>query len=59
MQNILKSASKIVFILLTLALIAGLFMGIIDPKDFAIFVALTYNYYFNREANKNKSNSVE
>ncbi len=49
MEKIYQSASKIVFILFSLALVVGMFLKIIDPKDFmtATFMALTY--YFTRD----------
>lgn len=46
MQNILASASKIVFILMTLAVIAGLFLNKIDPKDFMILASMAFAFYF-------------
>lgn len=46
MQNILASASKIVFILMTLAVIAGLFFNKIDPKDFMILASMAFAFYF-------------
>lgn len=52
-MNILKSASKTVFLLMTLATIAGMFMGKIDAKDFMVLVSMAFTFYF---ANKGDSN---
>lgn len=46
-MGILQSASKIVFILITVALIIGLFLGKVDPKDFMVLASMVYVYYFN------------
>jgi hypothetical protein len=46
MKELLKSASKIVFLLLTLAVIVGLFIGKIDAKDFIGLVLMAYTFYF-------------
>lgn len=53
MQKIISSASKIVFILMTLALIAGLFAGKIEPKDFVMLASMSFTFYF---ANKGETN---
>lgn len=47
-MKILGSASKIVFILLTLALIGGMFTGHVDPKDFIVLVSMAFTYYFTK-----------
>ncbi len=54
-MNILNSASKIVFILMTFATIGGLFTGKIDPKDFMILASMAFSFYF---ANKGESGEV-
>ncbi len=46
LMEIIKSASKIVFILMTLAVIAGLFVGKIDPKDFIMLTSMAFTFYF-------------
>lgn len=51
-MEILKSASKIVFILMALATVAGLFYGKIDPKDFMILASMAFSFYF---ANKGEN----
>lgn len=45
-MKILESASKIVFILMTLAVILGLFLDKIDPKDFMILASMAFAFYF-------------
>jgi hypothetical protein len=51
-MQILESASKIVFIIITLAVVAGLFTKVIDPKDFMVLATMAYTFYF---ANKGDS----
>lgn len=53
MSNIITSASKIVFIGMALAVIAGLFTGHIDSKDFMVLASMAFTFYF---ANKGESN---
>jgi hypothetical protein len=52
-MEILKSASKVVFILMAVATIAGMFVGRIDPKDFMILASMAFSFYF---ANKGETN---
>lgn len=52
MTKILESASKIVFVLMALAVIVGLFVERIDPKDFMILASMAFTFYF---ANKGDS----
>jgi len=54
-MEILKSASKIVFILMASATVVGLFVKVIDPKDFMILASMAFSFYF---ANKGETNSV-
>lgn len=54
MTEIFKSASKIVFILMALATVAGLFVNKIDPKDFMILASMAFSFYF---ANKGEQNT--
>jgi len=46
MSDILKSASKIVLILLVLALVIGLFVGKITEDTFKVCVLMVLTYYF-------------
>lgn len=52
MKNIYSSASKIVFILMAAAVIAGMFYGKVDAKDFMILASMAFSFYF---ANKGES----
>lgn len=46
MYKILGSASKLVFLLMALAVIAGMFTGRVDSKDFMILASAAFSYYF-------------
>ncbi len=50
---IFNSASKIVFILMAAATVAGMFLGRIDPKDFMTLASMAFAFYF---ANKGDTN---
>lgn len=53
MENeILQSASKIVFILMALAVVVLTFLRIIDPKDFMVLASMAFAFYF---ANKGEA----
>jgi hypothetical protein len=52
-MKIFNSASKLVFILMALALIAGLFLGKIDAKDFIMLAGMAFTYYFTRDRGNN------
>lgn len=45
-MNILSSASKIVFILMAIAVSVGMFTGKIDPKDFLQLASMAFAFYF-------------
>ena len=51
-STIIKSASKIVFIAMTIALIVLTFMKIVEAKDFMVLASLCFGYYFTKNANK-------
>ena len=48
-MKLLSSASKIVFILVTLALIALTFLNKVDPKDFVAIAMMVFTYYFSNK----------
>ena len=48
-MEILKSASKIVFILMAVATIGGLFSSKIDPKDFMMLASMAFAFYFSNK----------
>jgi len=49
MSEIFKSASKIVFILITITACAALFTNKIDPKDFMILASMAFGFYFSNK----------
>lgn len=46
---ILKSASKIVFILIAMAVVAGLFLEKIASDQFMVLAGMAFTYYFSRK----------
>lgn len=52
-MEILKSASKTVFVLMAVATIVGMLIGKIDAKDFLTLVSMAFTFYF---ANKGDGN---
>ena len=50
-MEIFKSASKLVFLIMTLATVAGMFLGKIDPKDFMILASMAFSFYFANKGN--------
>ena len=53
MSEIIKSASKIVFVLMCLSTIAGLFAGKIDSKDFMMLASMAFTFYFSSKGEQN------
>ena len=51
-MEILKSASKIVFLLLALTSCVGFWFGKLDPKDFMVLAMAAFTFYF---ANKGEA----
>lgn len=47
---ILKSASRIVFILMAIAVIALTWVGKVESKDFIILAAMAFNSFFVKSA---------
>lgn len=53
MKNIYSSATKLVFILVTLAIIGLTFIGKVDPKDFfGLAMVVFYHYYNQRQGQR-------
>ena len=52
-MEILKSASKIVFIMLALVACAGFLLGKLEAKDFMLLASMAFGFYF---ANKGEAN---
>lgn len=51
MGEILSSASKIVFILMALAVIGLTAFGLVDPKDFMVLASMAFASYFAQKGN--------
>lgn len=49
MKTIFNSASKIVFVLIALAVIGLTIIGKVDPKDFMVLASMVFAYYFTRD----------
>ena len=47
-MKILGSASKIVFILLTITACIGFYFGILESKDFMLLAISAFSYYFTK-----------
>jgi len=58
-MTILKSASKIVFVLITLALCVFTYMGIVSGEMFFTAVGMVFGYYFKSVEKDNKDIKVE
>lgn len=54
MQNIIKSASKIVFILMAIASVVGFFMGILSENNFMILVGAAFTFYFSNKGDSSQ-----
>lgn len=54
MKNIVTSASKIVFLLMALAVVIGFFMGRLSENNFMILAGGAFTFYF---ANKGETNN--
>ncbi len=49
MNEILKSASKIVFILMALATVAAMFVGKISGEQFMVLASMAFAFYFSNK----------
>lgn len=54
MNNILSSASKIVFILLAVSACAGFFLGKLEPKDFMVLAGMAFTFYFSNKGDSSQ-----
>ena len=45
-MSILNSAAKIVFILMAVAVVVGMFLGKIEAKDFMVLASMAFAFYF-------------
>jgi hypothetical protein len=48
-MRILESASKLVFLALTVTACALTFLGKLDPKDFMVLASMAYGFYFSNK----------
>lgn len=48
-MTILKSASKIVFLLMALALVGLTAWGKVEAKDFVMLASMAFTYYFTKQ----------
>jgi len=53
-MEILKSASKLVFILLAIGLIVLTFIGKVEAKDFMTALLMAFTFYFANKGNSNE-----
>lgn len=53
MENIVKSASKLVFLMMALGAIAGFFLGRLSEANFMLLAGGAFTFYF---ANKGSTN---
>lgn len=49
MSKLFKSASKLVFLIITISACAGFFLGILDPKDFMVLASMAFAFYFSHK----------
>ena len=54
MSDILKSASKIVLILMTLAAVVGLFTRVISEETFKTAMLMVFTFYFASKGDSNQ-----
>ena len=56
-MKIFTSASKLVFMLMAVAVVAGLFTKIIDAKDFMVLASMAFTYYFTKVSTNTTTNA--
>lgn len=49
MNNIISSASKIVFIMLAATVCAAFVLGRLDSKDFMVLAGMAFTFYFSNK----------
>lgn len=55
MNKLLSSASKLVFLLMTVALIVLTFIGKVDAKDFIVLASMVFTYYFSNKGSQDNN----
>lgn len=58
-MQILNSASKIVFILMTVGVIVMTFIGIVDAKDFIVLCSMVFAFYFTKSPTPSVSTTTD
>lgn len=53
-MEILKSASKVVFIIMALASVAALFLGKINGEQFMVLASMAFAFYFSSKGEPSK-----
>ena len=53
-MSILKSASKIAFLLIAITACAGFLAGKLDTKDFMVLASMAFGFYFSFKGESNK-----
>jgi len=54
MEEILKSASKIVFILMALSTCVGFFLGLLTGEQFMLLSGMAFTFYFSSKGDQTK-----
>jgi len=57
MSELIKSASKIVFILLAITACAGFFLGKLESKDFMVLAISAFTFYFSNKGSGNPTDA--
>jgi hypothetical protein len=50
-MKLLTSASKVVFLLLTITACGGFFLGKLESKDFMVLAGMAFAFYFSYKGN--------
>jgi len=58
MLKIISSASKLVFVLVAIAVIILTFLKIVEAKDFMILAVSVFSYYFTRDKGESNTPSL-
>ena len=53
-MDILKSASKTVFVLMAIATVAALFLGKVSGEQFLVLAGMAFSFYFSHKGDTNQ-----
>lgn len=53
-MDIIKSASKIVFVLMAAATVAALFLGKVSGEQFLVLASMSFSFYFSSKGEASK-----